>query len=211
MSRSPSPDGPLTALSSVNRFLVTPYDMNPSTCDRASYTRGLCAPPLLASSAPAWLMIVLRTRALYRALAFHPAMEPNLSQTFSTPANSKNKVYFMWDFVGRTLHAVYRVPSSLKDMNEEENDTMTDVLTRSMLTVHLLKDVKPGKLNAQVESCYPAQKGNHPELGEDVLAATQALDDILEGLPKVIHKVTPEGPDDELRGSPANVRSMPVT
>ena len=30
-------------------------------------------------------------------------MAPNLQQTFRTPAASKNNVYFMWDYVGRTL------------------------------------------------------------------------------------------------------------
>lgn len=30
-------------------------------------------------------------------------MAPNLQQTYMTPAASKNKVYFMWDFVGRTF------------------------------------------------------------------------------------------------------------
>ena len=184
MSPTPPPDGPLTALSPVNPFLVTPYNMEPTTCDRASYTRGLCAPPLLASASPVWLAIVLRTRALYRTLAFHPAMEPNLSQTFSTPANSKNRVYFMWDFVGRTLHWAYLIPSSLKDLNDDENERLRDVLSRSILTVHLLNDTEPGKLNELTEKTYPAQKGSHPDLGEEVLAATQKLDYILDGLPK---------------------------
>ena len=34
-------------------------------------------------------------------------MTPNLQQTYMTPAASKNKVYFMWDFVGRTLVSYY--------------------------------------------------------------------------------------------------------
>ena len=83
---------------------------------------------------------------------------------------------------------MYLVPSSLPDMNDKESETFNDVLTRSMLTVHLLKDIEPGRLNALTESSYPAQKDNHPELGEDVLAATQGLDNVLVGLPKQIHK-----------------------
>jgi hypothetical protein len=34
-------------------------------------------------------------QALTRLLGDHPATRPNLEQTFSTPANSKNKVYLM--------------------------------------------------------------------------------------------------------------------
>ena len=30
-------------------------------------------------------------------------MEPILQQTYMSPSKSKNKVYFMWDFVRRTL------------------------------------------------------------------------------------------------------------
>lgn len=40
---------------------------------------------------------------LARLLCDHAAMRPNLQQTFSTPANSKNKVYFTWDSVLRTF------------------------------------------------------------------------------------------------------------
>lgn len=40
---------------------------------------------------------------LAKLLIEHPAMKPNLQQTFNTPANSKNKVYFLWDFVLRTI------------------------------------------------------------------------------------------------------------
>jgi hypothetical protein len=40
---------------------------------------------------------------LVKLLLEHPAMQPNLQQTFSTSANSKNQVYFMWDFILRTI------------------------------------------------------------------------------------------------------------
>jgi hypothetical protein len=40
---------------------------------------------------------------LVKLLVEHPALQPNLQQTFSTPANSKNQVYFMWDFILRTF------------------------------------------------------------------------------------------------------------
>ena len=39
-----------------------------------------------------------------------------IDQTYSTPAASKNKVYFMWDFVGRTLAMLYGLPPSLPGM-----------------------------------------------------------------------------------------------
>lgn len=86
-----------------NAELITDVDLNPATCNRRDYTRGLAEATLPANMAPAWKNYALALRDLYTRLGNHEAMRPNLEQTFDTPANSKNSVYFMWDFVGRTL------------------------------------------------------------------------------------------------------------
>jgi hypothetical protein len=52
---------------------------------------------------PVYKHLFVTHQQLAKLLIEHPAMQPNLQQTFSTPANSKNKVYFMWDFVLRTF------------------------------------------------------------------------------------------------------------
>ena len=88
----------------------------------------------------------------------------------------------MWDFVGRTLHFAYLVPSTLEDLSSEESERFHDVLTRSILTVTLLKDEVPGRLNALIEKNYPDESDKHPEIGEEVLEATRQLGEVLEGL-----------------------------
>lgn len=75
--------------------------MNPNTATREEFTTNLISPEL-PSGAEEWTTLAQKLRKLLPKLAHHPAMAPNLHQSYMTPAASKNKVYFMWDFVGRT-------------------------------------------------------------------------------------------------------------
>ena len=78
--------------------------MDPNTSTREEFTAGLTGIPLPpVPLAPEWKQLAEQLRILLDKLAHHPAMAPNLQQTYMTPAASKNSVYFMWDFVGRTL------------------------------------------------------------------------------------------------------------
>lgn len=77
--------------------------MDPYTNTREQFTNGLISNPVPENAALEWKKYVERHKVLLEKLAHHPAMAPNVQQTFMTPANSKNKVYFQWDFVGRTL------------------------------------------------------------------------------------------------------------
>lgn len=78
--------------------------MDPNTSTREEFTAGLTAIPLApVALAPDWKELAEQLRTLLEKLAHHPAMAPNLQQTYMTPAAGKNNVYFMWDFVGRTL------------------------------------------------------------------------------------------------------------
>lgn len=78
--------------------------MDPNNATREEFTTGLTSIPLPpVTLAPEWKKLAEQLRTLLDKLAYHPAMAPNLQQTYMTPAASKNNVYFMWDFVGRTL------------------------------------------------------------------------------------------------------------
>jgi hypothetical protein len=52
---------------------------------------------------PMYKHLFVTHQKLAKLLVDHPAMRPNLQQAFSTSANSKNQVYFVWDFVLRTF------------------------------------------------------------------------------------------------------------
>jgi len=77
--------------------------MDPNTATREQFTTQLISNPTPFDAAPAWTKLADNLKTLLEKLAHHSAMAPNLQQTYMTPAASKNKVYFMWDFVGRTL------------------------------------------------------------------------------------------------------------
>ena len=78
--------------------------MDPITSTREEFTTNLLGIPFPSVTlAPEWKELAEQLRTLLDKLAHHPAMAPNLQQAFMTPAASKNNVYFMWDFVGRTL------------------------------------------------------------------------------------------------------------
>ena len=92
------------AQSICNLSLTKPRTMDPNTSTREEFTAGLTKIPLPpVPLAPDWKGLAEELRTLLDRLAHHPAMAPNLQQTYMTPAASKNNVYFMWDFVGRTL------------------------------------------------------------------------------------------------------------
>ncbi|KAL9609775.1 MAG: hypothetical protein Q9167_005487 [Letrouitia subvulpina] len=124
-----------------------------------------------------WADEVTKTKSLLEKLTFHEAMQPNLQQTYMTPAASKNRVYFMWDFVGRTLGILYGQvnPGLPEDMSEQEAEAWQDAIGRSMFSGKLILDDKPGLLNEMVEMAYPDQQGKHPEIGAEVLALARAL------------------------------------
>lgn len=77
--------------------------MDPYVATRQQFTDHLVNKRIPANATDEWRETTFELQSLLRKLAAHDAMRANLEQTYMTPANSKNKVYFMWDFVGRTL------------------------------------------------------------------------------------------------------------
>jgi hypothetical protein len=64
-------------------------------------------------------------------------MAPNREQTFMTPAKKKTRVYFMWDFVGRTLGMLYQIPPNLPaSVTDGEDNVWMDVVGTSNSLLH---------------------------------------------------------------------------
>jgi hypothetical protein len=76
---------------------------DPNTTSRRGYTTALIDRAIPSNAAPEYRRRVTQHKELVQALFDDAAMEPNREQTFMTPANSKNRVYFMWDFCQRNL------------------------------------------------------------------------------------------------------------
>jgi len=155
--------------------------LNPNTSTREEYTRGLTTVPLPPKSTPAWLSMVTRLRTLLNKLAQHPAMAPNLQQTYMTPAADKNNVYFMWDFIGRTLGMCYQLDPELSNHRPGQPlpEGYVDVISRCAMARELMLDSKPGMLSSMTEMTYPEQAGKHPEFGAEILGLAR---DLMEGI-----------------------------
>ncbi|GIZ49077.1 hypothetical protein CKM354_001211700 [Cercospora kikuchii] len=151
--------------------------MDPSNATRKDGTDSLVSQPLPDDANAEWKRFADAHRDLLGKLAYHDAMSENLQDTYMTPARSKNRVYFMWDFVGRTLGMIYNLPPAKNPerYNEQQKETYHDVISRSVMSKSLLTDQRPGMLNMMIESTNPEQRGRHPELGADILAAANAL------------------------------------
>ncbi|KAJ4355448.1 uncharacterized protein N0V89_003464 [Didymosphaeria variabile] len=140
---------------------------DPSTTTRELFTKHLTDVPMPGSFVhDDWLKHATAHQVLLEKLAYHPAMAPNLQQTYSTPANDKNNVYFMWDFVGRTLGQLFRMDPELPNGITQE---MWDVIGRTTMAANLILDSQKGMLDEMTELQYPEQKGRHPAFGEEIL------------------------------------------
>lgn len=69
---------------------------HPATTTRLEFTRHHVEKPCPSNATAQYRHYFTSHQKLLDLLAKHPAMESNLQQTYSTPAASKNKVYFMW-------------------------------------------------------------------------------------------------------------------
>ncbi|KAF2439167.1 hypothetical protein P171DRAFT_502328 [Karstenula rhodostoma CBS 690.94] len=168
---------------------------DPSTSTRELFTKHLTDVPM--PSTPAhddWLKHATLHQVLLEKLALHPAMAPNLQQTYNTPANNKNNVYFMWDFVGRTLGQLFRMDPELP---RGIDGPMEDVVVRTTTACNLILDVQKGMLDEMTESQYPEQRGKHPAFGEEILALAREMsklkDSIGEGCEVCARKTARDG------------------
>ncbi|KAK4498014.1 hypothetical protein PRZ48_010670 [Zasmidium cellare] len=143
--------------------------MDPNTATRQQFTRGLVDGPTPSHWPQPLKDRVVVLRSLLDKLGNHQAMATNLQQTYMTPANSKNKVYFMWDFVGRTLGYFSQLSdvTSVNSMNATQKELWGDVEGRCEMAANLILDTMPGMLNNMVEQSYPGTR-NHPEFGNDI-------------------------------------------
>lgn len=67
--------------------------MDPNTATREEFTNHLLDAPIPDNATEEWRREATDLKDLLEKLAFDKTMEPNLQQTYMTPANSKNKIY----------------------------------------------------------------------------------------------------------------------
>ncbi|KAF2429324.1 hypothetical protein EJ08DRAFT_650537 [Tothia fuscella] len=138
---------------------------DPYTTNRRDFTAALLNHPTAQNATPAYAKIHNDSKALLRLLINHKAIEPNINQTFMTPAASKNKVYFMWDFIGRTLGFLYMV-----NPERPRGELWDDVKSRLCLADVLIRDDE--KLDKMMDDTY-GDKTDPAEFGEEIVEASK--------------------------------------
>jgi hypothetical protein len=78
---------------------------NPETTKRGPFTEFFLERNCPEDADPKYRHLFVTHQNLMRMMINDSAMDANREQTFSTPANSKNKVYFMYD-MARCLRSV---------------------------------------------------------------------------------------------------------
>lgn len=152
---------------------------------RTKFTSDLVNAPEPSNAAPEWLAVVRPVKKLYQALYDHEAMAKNREQTFSTKANRKNKgaaskiylaaylantilsVYFMWDYVGRTLGMLYMLDPSPGNYNRgQQGEIFRECQGRTVFAKALIEDTS-GKLDMMC----PDDEDQDIEFGEAITNA----------------------------------------
>ncbi|KAF2173675.1 hypothetical protein M409DRAFT_15952 [Zasmidium cellare ATCC 36951] len=108
-----------------------------------------------------------------------PSHEPQ--PTFATLANSKNKVYFMWNSIGRTLDNIQlnmEEVTSLESLSAVQQALFEDVIQRSVLASSLILDTNPSMLNNLIEQTNPEAAGHHSESGDEIEGEVKTLSNV---------------------------------
>ncbi|KIW04458.1 hypothetical protein, variant 2 [Verruconis gallopava] len=166
--------------------------MDPTRTSRRTFTSSLTSHPVPDDADPQYKSLAEALRRLLTLLINHPAMSKNIDQTYSTPAASKNKVYFMWDFVGRTLAMLFGLPPSMpgrpapppqtistpegaEAWKEKQKQGWTEVMQRALYARELILD-EGGKLDAMMNVSYGDGSGvEKADFGDEVLNASRAI------------------------------------
>ncbi|KAF2855160.1 hypothetical protein T440DRAFT_464460 [Plenodomus tracheiphilus IPT5] len=125
---------------------------------------------------PAYKTLFTTHQTLIKLLVEHPAMAPNLQQTFSTPANSKNKVYFMWDFA---LRSFQHLAAEVSPQDPWSSPMFQDVLGRALMAKEMVLD-ESGNLGAGIANPGNMNDGG-VDFGEEIKKVAAKLDDLGEG------------------------------
>ncbi|KAL8282830.1 hypothetical protein RB597_010188 [Gaeumannomyces tritici] len=146
---------------------------NPNTTTRRVFTQFLVEKECPDNADPYYKKTHDDLRRLLDLLAKHEGMSANMEQTFMMPAADKNKVYFMWDFVGRTLGMMAAVPPTTPKASLASSAMFKDIIGRTVMAEVLIRDTT-GKLDDTNEPAHRGSYRRNVEFGPEII---QALDE----------------------------------
>ncbi|KAF1816981.1 hypothetical protein P152DRAFT_5453 [Eremomyces bilateralis CBS 781.70] len=144
---------------------------DPNVATRQAYTDAMLNAEVPTDANEQWASKVNYLKRLYRLLIDHPAMAENKFQTFMTPAAYKNKVYFIWDFVGRTLGMLLMLDP--KRPQEDNLGHWSDASGRVEFAKLLIMDKGP---DSKLDLMCPDDRGQKVEFGDEIEGLVGELD-----------------------------------
>jgi hypothetical protein len=171
---APDPNWPATIpiMEATGRY----QSPDPSQTTRIDFTDFFLRFQYAPDGHPTYKHLFVTHQQLAKLLIEHPAMKPNLQQTFSTPANSKNKVYFMWDFILRTFQ---QLAAHVSPQDPHSSPKFRDVIYRSVQAKQLAVD-QTGQLSAINASAEYRDDGG-VEFTDEIKTLAANLDHFLTG------------------------------
>lgn len=125
------------------------------TTSRKDYTQLIVERQVPEDAVKEYAIKVKQQQKLVKMLYDDPAMESNREQTFMTPANSKNRVYFMWDFCQRNLIIMLSLDPKLPAIQKKEWE---GVVERCGFATILILDG-----SGKVDTMFPGDKLKYSE------------------------------------------------
>ncbi|KAJ0107435.1 hypothetical protein J7T55_009400 [Diaporthe amygdali] len=158
--------------------------LDPNRNTRYEYTNAALSKPAPEDADPKWMELNNTLKNLMEKLINHESMRENAQQPYMTPAASKNQVYFVWDFVGRTLAMMDAVPPQLQASPQwspaVEKMWKGEIVGRSTVVAGLISGDTSGdpKLSMLIRSMNPSQSGSQPEFGVEIKQLANRLQEI---------------------------------
>jgi len=174
---------------------------DPAVTTRQAWTDNLTNTTIPSNAKPVYRKLATGLQEVMRLMIAHPAMSQNKSQTFNTPANSKNEVYFMWDFVQRTLGVLLQLDPTLP---LREFEMWKEIKGRAVYGDMLIQD-DTGLVRGMTEKGYVVTYGRKKademldcgkEFGEEIRKASREAVEAWEEQSKVMKEVGPGAVED---------------
>jgi hypothetical protein len=140
--------------------------MSTTSPSRRAFTENLTTQPLPDNANEEWTQFTTNLKSLLEALSQHDAMKENIDRPYNEPAKHKNKVYFMWDYIGRTLGMAFSADSS----DPKKSPFWTEARQRAVMGGMMIKGS-----HLDLDTICPSDRGEKIEFGEDIIKLADEL------------------------------------
>ncbi|KAI1075447.1 hypothetical protein F5B20DRAFT_382582 [Whalleya microplaca] len=140
------------------------------TCEEYTFAATCGRIPRFAD--PWWRSLCQTLRDLLHKLVYHEAMTSSRQRPFMDAPASRNRVFLMWSYIGKTLARMLSFPIDLNQRGRMTQqltiEWMNQCIGPSAHAARLILDERPGRLNEMVERRFPDSKEPPPAFGGEI-------------------------------------------